>query len=228
VALSADGNTGLIGGSGDNEFDGAAWAFTRVNGSWSQQGDKLHGSDATAGAHQGFSVSLAGDGNTALLGAPSDSSFFGAVFAFIRSGNVWSQQGEKVTGAGEFGFSVSISADGSTAIGGAPLDSSFRGAAWLLTRNGDGWSTQKLTGTATIGGFLDGSRLGISVAISADGSTAITASPSDNKGNGAAWVFMRDCLVVGDANADGTLDVADVFFLINFLFANGPAPHPCS
>jgi streptogramin lyase len=30
--------------------------------------------------------------------------------------------------------------------------------------------------------------------------------------------------VPGDADGDGTVDVADVFFLINFLFAGGPAP----
>src|SRR5437867_225910 len=28
-----------------------------------------------------------------------------------------------------------------------------------------------------------------------------------------------------DANADGQVNVADIFYLINFLFANGPAPH---
>jgi hypothetical protein len=28
----------------------------------------------------------------------------------------------------------------------------------------------------------------------------------------------------GDVNGDGTVDVADVFYLINFLFAGGPAP----
>jgi hypothetical protein len=29
---------------------------------------------------------------------------------------------------------------------------------------------------------------------------------------------------VGDANADGVVSVLDVFHLINFLFAGGPAP----
>jgi hypothetical protein len=28
----------------------------------------------------------------------------------------------------------------------------------------------------------------------------------------------------GDANGDGVVDIADVFFLINFLFAGGPPP----
>jgi hypothetical protein len=29
---------------------------------------------------------------------------------------------------------------------------------------------------------------------------------------------------LGDVNGNGATDVADVFFLINFLFAGGPAP----
>jgi FG-GAP repeat len=38
VALSADGNTALIGGPADNTmFDGAAWVFTRSGGVWSEQ-----------------------------------------------------------------------------------------------------------------------------------------------------------------------------------------------
>jgi hypothetical protein len=32
-------------------------------------------------------------------------------------------------------------------------------------------------------------------------------------------------LAGGDANADGLIDVMDIFYLINFLFAGGPAPH---
>lgn len=30
--------------------------------------------------------------------------------------------------------------------------------------------------------------------------------------------------VIGDANGDGKLDVGDVFFLVNYLFSNGPLP----
>jgi hypothetical protein len=28
----------------------------------------------------------------------------------------------------------------------------------------------------------------------------------------------------GDVNADGNVDIGDVFYLINYLFASGPAP----
>jgi hypothetical protein len=30
----------------------------------------------------------------------------------------------------------------------------------------------------------------------------------------------------GDANGDGTIDIADVVYLINYLFVNGPSPEP--
>ena len=38
VALSADGNTALVGGWMDDDTTGAAWVFTRSGGAWSQQG----------------------------------------------------------------------------------------------------------------------------------------------------------------------------------------------
>src|SRR5262245_34377039 len=44
VALSADGNTAIVGGNHDNNSVGAAWVFIRSNGVWAQQGAKLVGS----------------------------------------------------------------------------------------------------------------------------------------------------------------------------------------
>src|SRR5262249_58693821 len=76
VALSADGNTALIGGYGDNGAAGAAWVFTRSGTSWSQQGAKLTGAGETSqgepGGEFGASVALSADGNTALIGGPYD------------------------------------------------------------------------------------------------------------------------------------------------------------
>ena len=53
VALSADGNTAIVGGFGDNAGNGAAWFYTRSGGVWSQQGAKLVGSGAVGAADQG-------------------------------------------------------------------------------------------------------------------------------------------------------------------------------
>jgi hypothetical protein len=43
VALSADGNTAVVGGPYDNRSIGAAWVFTRSGAVWTQQGSKLVG-----------------------------------------------------------------------------------------------------------------------------------------------------------------------------------------
>src|SRR5262249_25981273 len=46
VAVSADGNTAIVGGPDDDALAGAAWVFTRSNGVWTQQGTKLLGTPA--------------------------------------------------------------------------------------------------------------------------------------------------------------------------------------
>jgi hypothetical protein len=205
VALSADGNTAIVGGPDDNSGAGAIWVFTRSGGVWTQQGSKLVGTGAAGNAEQGQSVALSADGNTAIVGGPNDNYnppsalAVGAIWVFTRSGGVWTQQGSKLVGTGsagnaEQGQSVALSADGNTAIVGGPDDAfsqvtppSGTGAAWVFTRSGGVWTQQgsKLVGTGALGRAAQGQ----SVALSADSSTAIIGGPQDNSGVGAAWVF---------------------------------------
>jgi hypothetical protein len=103
VGLSADGNTAILGGMFDNSFEtsdiGAAWVYSRTNGVWTQQGNKLVGTGAaTGGAAQGGAVALSGDGNTAIVGGARDNSNIGATWVFTRSDGVWTQQGNKLIG----------------------------------------------------------------------------------------------------------------------------------
>src|SRR5271157_5138300 len=100
VALSADGSTAIVGGRLDNGGVGAAWVFTRSGGVWSQQGDKLVGTDVSGSAYLGTSVAISADGATAIVGGPSDGGDGGAAWVFTRSGGVWSQQGSKLAGGG--------------------------------------------------------------------------------------------------------------------------------
>ena len=201
VALSADGNTAVLGGPGDNLGVGAAWVFTRSGGVWSQQGSKLVGTGAVNtlngnvnNAEQGYSVALSGDGNTAIAGGPQDNGIVGAAWVFTRSGGVWSQQGSKLVGAGAGelswqGDSVALSGDGNTAIiGGGIYSSTSTEAAWVFTRSGGVWGQQggKLVGTGEVGIALQGH----SVALSGDGNTAIVGGPGDDSA-GAAWVYAR-------------------------------------
>jgi len=159
-----------------------------------QQGGKLVGTGAV-GANQGASVAVSQDGNTAIVGGPYDNDAFGALWIFTRNNGIWSQQGGKLVGSGgvkdnsdllEQGNSVAISADGNTAIWGAPYDNNDLGAAWVFTRSNGVWSQQgsKLVGT----GGGTSSRQGTSVALSADGNTAIVGG----SGDGSVWTFARN------------------------------------
>jgi hypothetical protein len=72
VAVSADGNTAIVGGSTDEHGAGAAWVHIRTKGVWTQQGSKLVGSGVIGNADQGTSVALSSDGNTAIVGGFDD------------------------------------------------------------------------------------------------------------------------------------------------------------
>ncbi len=194
VALSADGNTAVLGGYQDDSFKGAAWIFTRTGNSWFQQGNKLVGTGATGNAQQSVSVALSNDGNTLLIGGWKDNAGTGAAWVFTRTGNSWFQQGNKLTGTGavgsaQQGYAVALSADGNTAIIGGFADNNDAGAVWIFTRVGNTWSQQgnKFAGSGAIGN----ARQGASVDLSADGNTAIVGGYFDNNLKGAAWTFYR-------------------------------------
>jgi hypothetical protein len=189
VALSADGNTALIGGTEDNAATGAVWVFTRSGSTWAQQGPKLTATDESEQGGFGNAVALSADGNTALIGGHNDNAARGAAWVFTRIGETWTQQGPKLTETenGFFGWSVALSADGNTALIGSP-GGELIGAAWVFTRTGETWTQQaKLTGEGESG---EG-RVGVSVALSEDGNTALAGGPGDNGFKGAAWVFTR-------------------------------------
>ncbi len=194
VALSPDGNTALVGGRYDNILAGAAWVYTRIGNTWTQQGPKLVGTGAVGNAGQGCGVALSSDGNTALIGGANDNTGAGAAWVFTRTGNTWTQQGPKLVGTGAVGnafqgYAVALSSDGNTAILGGYQDNANAGAAWVFTRTGNTWTQQgsKLFGTGAIGS----AQQGVSVALSSDGNTAITGAWYDNIRAGAAWVFTR-------------------------------------
>jgi hypothetical protein len=193
VALSADGNTALVGGPAYNGERGAVWVFTRSGGIWTQQGPVLSGGEESGEGQFGESVALSSDGNTALIGGGGDSGFAGAAWVFTRSNGAWVQQAHKLTtgdnAPGDFGKSVALSGDGNTALIGEHNGASGAGAAWVFARSGEKWTQQgpALTGSGeTVSGDFGGS-----VALSSDGSTALVGGRNANEGKGAAWAFTR-------------------------------------
>jgi phosphodiesterase/alkaline phosphatase D-like protein len=197
VAVSANGNTALIGGRGTLGV-GAAWVFTRSGSTWTQQGEKLLGGGESGAGEFGYSVALSSDGNTALIGGPSDNAKVGAAWVFTREGSIWTKQGAKLTGSGEIGAvelgsSVALSSDGNTALIGGPGDNGKVGAAWVFTRSGSTWTQQgaKLHLFFEGSGEIGAGEVGSSVALSPDGNTALLGGPGNNGKVGAAWVFTR-------------------------------------
>ncbi|HLI29454.1 MAG TPA: hypothetical protein VKZ60_20495, partial [Chloroflexota bacterium] len=194
VALSADGNTALVGAPatkiGSNSLQGAAYVFVRSGTTWTEQ-QQLFDPSGGGGDSFGWSVALSANGDTALVGAMGAAIFpNGATYVFVRSGTTWSQQ-QKLTPAegNQFGWSVALSADGNTALGGAPVGA---GAAYVFTRSGTTWTQQQKL-TASDGAA--GDDLGWGVALSSDGNTALVGAPfatiSSKSFQGAAYVFVR-------------------------------------
>jgi hypothetical protein len=178
----------------------AAGIATQALQQFIQQGPKLVGTGAVVPADQGTSVALSADGKTAIVGGFFDNSGSGAAWVYTRSGGVWTQQGSKLVGndaagAAFQGWFVALSADGNTAIVGGYNDAAGirtalgPGAAWVYIRSGGVWTQQgpKLVGTGAAGP----ANQGYSVALSADGNTAITGGPADSGAIGATWVYTR-------------------------------------
>ena len=84
---------------------------------------------------------------------------------------------------------MALAADGKTALIGAYQEDGHRGAAYAFARSGSTWTQQgeKLRGTG-----LEGyGAFGRTIALSADGNTALIGAPRDASGHGAVWLFKR-------------------------------------
>ena len=142
TSVSLSGDTIIVGASSNDGNDtdaGAAYVFTRNNGSWTQQ-QRLNASDFGNGDNFGSSVSTSGD--MAVVGAFLDSingSFgAGSAYVFTRSGTVWTQQ-QKIfasDGAANDHFGLALALNGATVIIGAPDDdhpgASDAGSAYIF------------------------------------------------------------------------------------------------
>jgi len=182
LAISADGNTLVVGAPGEdggvagingNQADntlpsaGAVYVFVRNGTAWSQQA-YVKASNPNANDLFGGAVAIAADGNTMAVGAIAERS-------------------------------------NATGVGGNEADNSLAnaGAAYVFARSGATWTQQAYVKASNTGA---GDSFGISVALSGDGGTlaigavfedsnasGIDGNQADNSlsGAGAAYVFAR-------------------------------------
>ncbi|MEL7234074.1 MAG: FG-GAP repeat protein, partial [Chloroflexota bacterium] len=133
-AYTEDGSATTVNGPDDNLAGaaGAAYVFTRVGSTWSQQ---AYLKADNAGVSDFFGYSVAVDGDTVVVGAviedgsattvngPDDdlAGNAGAAYVFTRVGSTWSQQAylkaENAGASDQFGWSVAV--DGDTVVVGA-------------------------------------------------------------------------------------------------------------
>ena len=213
VALSADGSTLLVGAPSDaNAHHGAAWVFTRSGSAWAQPGVELTGGGTSSPGPEeeeqcaeesseeagecafGASVALSADGDTALIGEPSATALPGSARVFKRSGAgaAWAETTTLPEGSvgrgGRFGKSVALSADGSTALIGDPSANAQRGSAWVFALSGTSSTVQAQLMDPEAGPFA---HFGRSVALSGDGDTALIGAPGDSGYEGSAITYTR-------------------------------------
>jgi hypothetical protein len=208
VAVSGDGRTVIVGAieGADPENRsfaiGAAYVFDRSGDEW-QETARLTADDGDNDDEFGWSVAMADDGQTAIIGAPGDRIsndwYAGSAYIFERDKSGWQQAAKLTADDGDrddnFGNSVALSGDGSTAIVGAVLDEDphgeSAGSAYVFEQSGGWQQTTKLV--AEDGNERDS--FGASVALSGDGGIAAIGAVGDETSNGAltgsAYVFEQ-------------------------------------
>ena len=143
-SVAVDGDTVLVGAyqddddENDSEDSGSAYVFTKPNSSggwadWDPMADtetaKLTASDGADDDWFGISVAL--DGNTAVIGAPGDDDKgidSGSAYVFVKPSGAWADGNEtgKLTASGgaaqdNFGYSVAVDVD-TLEVGGAEVE----------------------------------------------------------------------------------------------------------
>jgi hypothetical protein len=173
----------------------------------------------------GLGISVAIDGDTAVVGAPDtmvNGIDAGAAYVFVRSGNTWTQQAELTATNGmpgqQFGVSVAVSGD-TTVIGSQQTVNGnvYQGNAFVFVRSGTTWTQQA---ELTVPNSNGNTNFATQVAL--DGDTAVlTSSTTTSNSTGTIfyntdYVFVRSgttwsqqaALTVPDSIATATDSVA--------------------
>jgi len=237
LAVGAPGEASAATGPNGNQQDntafdaGAVYVFARNGATWAQQA-YLKASNTEAGDSFGSSVALHGD--TLAVGAPGEDSAAtgpngneqdntagraGAVYVFVRSGTMWTQQAYLKSSNSEtfdeFGYSVAlfgdtlaVGADGeasaATGPNGNQQDNSAggAGAVYIFVRNGTMWLQQTYLKASNTEGFdffgssvaLYGDTLAVGAFDEDSAATGPNGNQQDNTAHhsGAVYVFVRD------------------------------------
>jgi hypothetical protein len=245
-SIGIAGERAIVGAFGDASIapvaggiTGAAYLFERSAGVWTEVATVF--GDSTVS--DGFGISVAIDGDHALIGAPyAPPPFFtgaGAAWVYRRNpGGQWIEQAklEASDGIDHIGFGYSVAIDGDVIVVGAERGvaaNTVAGAAYVFRRQGNNWAEEaKLV--ANDPAYHD--FFGAAVAV--DGDVIVVGAKEDDPngdGSGSAYVFRRNQatgvwsqqqkLVASDGNAGdnfgGSVSVDGPRMVIGAWLADG-------
>jgi hypothetical protein len=218
---------------------GAIYVFTRSGTTWTQQA-YLKASNAETGDSLGYAIAISQDGNTIAGGAadedcmmpgifagatdvceddqPQDNSS-GAVYVFVRSGNMWTQQAFlKSSNPGKedwFGSRLTLSGDGNTLAVGAQVENGGSkgingnqkdqsaedsGAVYVFRRTGTTWQQVAYVKASNADAYdefgsamalsRDGKLMAVGARGEASAARGINGNPNDNSARGAGAVYI--------------------------------------
>ena len=248
ISVAVDGDTILVGAhledANDDDTDpnnnvtdsGAAYIFTKFSGVWGNapvsgnhrvETAKLVA--AGAAADDEFGISVAVDGDTAVIGARKDDdngNQSGSAYVFTKVSGVWSQKAKLIAsdGAADDEFGSSVAVDGDTVVVGAhkadyiDLNNSSNnladsGAAYVFTKpEGGGWADATETAKLTASDGAANDEFGISVAV--DGDTIVVGAhqndaDTNNNDEGAAYLFTEPARGWADMTQKAKLTASD-------------------
>ena len=200
-SVAVDGNTIVVGASGEDAFTGAAYVFTKSNNVWSRVARLTAPNRQTS---DGFGGTVAIDGDTIVVGAQGwdggaqGSPRYGAAFVFTKNNNAWTRVARLtasdyadtsvVAEQDEFGFAVAVQGD--TIVVGNHRDDDDgddSGSVYLFTKPSGGWGNADETVQLTGPNGAAGDNFGFSVA--ARGGRFIVGAPGVASDKGAAYVY---------------------------------------
>lgn len=205
TSVAISGNFAIIGapmnddaGAGPNVDSGSAYIFEYDGANWVQRA-KLTASDDAAGDKFGMSVAI--DGNVAVVGTPLDDDACvppttgcdsGSAYVYRYNGVNWNDE-TKLTAADdaeadEFGTSVAI--DGDVILVGSRFDNDVQdraGSVYVYRFDGNNWTEETKLKPSD-----PQSNHGIGRSVSISGNAALVGAVNDSDGglgSGAAYVF---------------------------------------
>jgi Bacterial Ig domain len=196
AALSADGQTALVGAPDANTGAGAAYAYKLSGATWSAP-VALPITSISNNAGAGATVALSSDGNTAIVGAPQDRTGAGALYAFSYVGGNWSAPvllPSPATNASLLGLDSAISGDGKVILVEANRSVFPNAGVYAYELVSGSWMGPILIANVVPSG-VDSRAL----ALSLDGTRAVVGSPGG--ATGSAYVLTRDGATWNDPTA---------------------------